>query len=117
MRTLIVSRRPQDAAVEKLRRLLSSLPGFSDPLFVPSESVQRKRLEAKADLAVVVLSEEQGPGQDVIQRLRETFTGQVIAVGEIADPKVIALRRWYERRPSLPTLSGRPVFSASVACL
>lgn len=89
MRTLIVSRRPQDAAVENLRRLLSSFPGFSEPVFVLSESVQRKRLEAKADLAVVVLSDEQGSGQDVIARLRETFTGQVIAVGEIADPKVI----------------------------
>ena len=89
MRILIVSRRPQDAAVERLGRLISSFPSFSEPVFVTSESVQRKHVEVKADLAVVVLSEDQGLGQDVIHRLRETFTGQVIAVGEIADPKLI----------------------------
>jgi pilus assembly protein CpaE len=89
MRTLIVGRCLEDPTVGKLKQLLAAFPEFSDPSFVTSESVQRKRLETKAALAVVVLSEGQGPGQEVIPRLREMFTGHVIAVGEIADPKLI----------------------------
>ena len=89
MRTLIVGHCLQDATVGKLKQLLASFPEFSGPMFVTSESVQRKRLEIKAELVVVVLSNDEGAGQSVIPRLREMFTGRVIAVGEIADPKLI----------------------------
>ncbi len=51
-------------------------------MFVTSESVQRKRLEIAAELVVVILSNDQGAGQSVIPRLREIFTGHVIAVGK-----------------------------------
>ena len=72
-----------------LKQLLACVPEFSGPVFVTSEAVHKKSLEMKAELAVVVLSGEQGQGLDVISRLREVFTGNVIAVGEIADPKLI----------------------------
>ena len=89
MRTLIVGHCLQDETVGKLKRLLTSFPEIAGPMFVTSESVQRKHLEITAELVVVVLSDNQGAGQSVIPRLREMFTGRVIAVGEIADPKLI----------------------------
>ena len=52
------------------------MPDGCEPVFVASESLQQKPLDTKADLAVVVLSKEHGTGQDVIQRLLETFTGR-----------------------------------------
>jgi pilus assembly protein CpaE len=89
MHALIVGRSPQTAPFTVVKQALASFPDFSEPEFAATENVERKRLETKAELIVVLLAEGQPNGLEVLRRIRETFTGPLIVVGEIADPKLI----------------------------
>jgi pilus assembly protein CpaE len=89
MRTLLVSPSLQNPVTGKVRRLLSSCPGVSEPELASFESAEGKCARAGADLVVLLLDENPGQGQEVIRRLREKTQGTIVAVGAISDAKVI----------------------------
>jgi pilus assembly protein CpaE len=89
MRTLLVSPSLQNTITGKVRRLLCSCPGVSEPELASFENAEGKCARTGADLVVLLLDENPAEGQDVIRRLRDKYQGTIVAVGEISDAKVI----------------------------
>jgi pilus assembly protein CpaE len=89
MRTLLVSSSPQSSITGKVRRLLISYPGISEPELASFDSAETKCARTGAGLIVLLLDESPGQGQEVIRRLREKNQGYIVAVGEISDAKAI----------------------------
>src|SRR5438046_502082 len=89
MRTLLVSPSPQNSVTGKVRRLLGSCPGVSEPELASFESAESKCARTGADLVVLLLDENPSQGQEVIRRLRDKNQGYIVAVGAISDAKVI----------------------------
>ncbi len=89
MRALILSSTVPTGHTTRLKELLGSYPDLDEPTVASFENLETECLEAQPDLVVLSLCENPRQGHEAIRRLRAKFKGDVLVVGEAADPKAI----------------------------
>jgi pilus assembly protein CpaE len=89
MNTLIVSRNASDPVALQLRGLLRSCVDGREPATRSYANVETGGLPDHVDLALLVLSSDVDAGLEVLRRMRRSIDGQVLAVGQATDSKVI----------------------------
>jgi pilus assembly protein CpaE len=89
MNTLIVSRNSSDPIALQLRGLLRSCVDGREPATRSYANVETGGLPDHVDLAMLVLSSDIDADLEVLRRMRRSIDGQVLAVGQANDSKVI----------------------------
>jgi pilus assembly protein CpaE len=89
MRTLVVSHDIMDAASTKLRGLLRTLVDSQGPTAVAFANADQVLPQVQAELVVVVVTPEPERGLEIVRQLRRGPATFIVAVGQVADPKLI----------------------------
>jgi pilus assembly protein CpaE len=90
MRTLIVHHGHQDSVLGRLTSTLQSLDDFAEPTLTSADEVEEQCPQTDAELMIVLLPHvDPEQGLEVIARLREINSGNLLAVGHVTDPKLI----------------------------
>ncbi len=95
MRILICCEVVDDRGIGKLKEVLKSLGKFSEPQVTSFDRIEIECVQTEADLVIVVLPKQGTRGSEVIRALRENWAGAIVAIGPIAESKLI-LRALHE---------------------
>jgi pilus assembly protein CpaE len=89
MRALVVSPSPQDAVAVALQKLLQPASGWQDLALASFANATAVCAQAAPELVFVLVSSEPERGRELIQRLRASHAGHLLAVGHANDAKLI----------------------------
>jgi pilus assembly protein CpaE len=89
MRTLVVTDRLENPTLGRVLNEVRTLPGISETTLTLFDDAEADCARVSPELVLVLLCGDPARGQEMLRNLRGRFVGSLLAIGHVADPKLI----------------------------